>query len=79
MSKIFLDTVLNKVTNEEVCKQYSGKFILNTINDFKVGEPLKIKYIGGLSFSHEDIVDIEENDYGFWIETTKKLWKFDYK
>lgn len=78
MQKLSLDMILNKNTKEEICKQYSKKLVSNDINDFKIGEPLKIKYLAGSSFTHEDIVDIEEDDYGFWIETTKKLWRFNY-
>ena len=79
MSKLSLYMILNKQTKEEVCKQYSKKLISNDINDFKIGEPLKIKYLDGSSFTHEDVVDIEEDDYGFWIETIKKLWRFNYE
>ena len=39
----------------------------------------KIKYLDGGSFTHETVLELNEDCDGFWIETTNKLWKFDYK
>ena len=77
MKKEILDKVINKATKKEVCDSYSGKYVAEV--SCIVGEPLKIKFEDGSSITHENIIDLAENDYGYWIETTKKLWKFDYK
>lgn len=76
MNKELLDKVYNKKTNQEVCPQYCGRCVTNV--SFNIGEPLKITFEEGGSISHENIIEVSEDDYGYWIETTKKLWKFDY-
>ena len=76
MRKEILDKVINKKTNQETCFEYSGKYV-NSVS-FDIGQPLKIVFENGGSITHETIIDVSEDDYGYWIETTKKLWKFDY-
>ena len=75
--KIFLDVVLNKRNKQEVCSQYCKRFIKDV--KVEIGKPLKIQYLNGGSFIHETVLELNEDCNGFWIETTNKLWKFDYK
>ena len=69
--------IYNKNTKSDVCSQYKGKEIENVICN--VGECLKVNYASGSGFTHYEIVlDVDETDYGFWVETTRKMWRFDY-
>lgn len=77
MRKEFLDVVLNKRTMQEVCSHYCKKFVKDV--KAEIGKPLKIEYLDGGSFTHETVLELNEDCDGFWIETTNKLWKFDYK
>ena len=77
MRKEFLDVVLSKRTMQEVCSHYCKKFVKDV--KVEIGKPLKIEYLDGGSFTHETVLELNEDCDGFWIETTNKLWKFDYK
>ena len=77
MRKEFLNMVLNKRTMQEVCSHYCKRFVKDV--KVEIGKPLKIKYLDGGSFTHETVLELNEDCDGFWIETTNKLWKFDYK
>lgn len=68
--------IINKHTNQDVLHDYLNKELI----DFKgnIGEDLKIIYSNGHSFfTHEKVIECDQDDYGFWIETTNKLWRID--
>ena len=45
----------------------------------EIGKPFKIFFERGGFMVHQVVTaNIEEDDYGFWVETTTKLWRFDY-
>ena len=45
----------------------------------EVGKPFKIFWERGGFMTHQVVMKPpEEDDYGFWIETTTKMWRFDY-
>lgn len=45
----------------------------------KVGQPFKIFWENGGNMIHQVVTKApDEDDYGFWIETTSKMWRFDY-
>lgn len=45
----------------------------------EVGKPFKVYYERGGFFIHQVVTDPpEEDDYGFWVKTTTKIWRFDY-
>ena len=67
--------IINKATNQEVCQRYINKPIREIIDD--IGKELKVIYEDGSFFTHEAIINHQQDDYGFWIETTNKLWRFD--
>lgn len=75
VSKLLLHSLYNKNTRQEVCNYYANRVCKEV--HMEIGEPLKIKYETGSGFTHEKVFDIEENDYGFWVETTRKMWRFD--
>lgn len=77
MRRELLDKIIDKETNQEICVKYSSKYASSVSLD--IGHPLKIRFEDGSIITHETILDVLEDDYGYWIETTKKLWKFDYK
>lgn len=67
--------IVNKQTNQDVCQNYLNK----ELRDFEanIGEDLKIIYANGSFFTHEKVLECDQDDYGFWIETTNKLWRID--
>lgn len=73
-----LQVVINKSTQEEVYNEHCGYLIINDINDFQIEKPLKIQLVNGSQFTDEIILDLAEDDYGYWIETTENRWRFDY-
>ena len=45
----------------------------------EVGKPFKIFFEKGCFMVHQVVkAEPKEDDYGFWVETTTKLWRFDY-
>ena len=70
-----ISKIINKHTNQEVCKQYINKLVREIVDN--IGEELKVIYEGGSFFTHEIVVSHDQDDYGFWIETTNKLWRID--
>lgn len=73
--KLLLHSIYNKNTEQRVCDYYTNRIVTHFVAE--IGEDLKVIYEGGSFFTHEQVVDVEENDYGFWIETTRKKWRFD--
>lgn len=67
--------IMNKTTQQEVCQQYINKPIREILDD--IGKELKVTYEDGSFFTHEIVIEHEQDDYGFWIETTNKLWRID--
>lgn len=67
--------IINKHTNQEVCKQYINKPVKEIVDN--LGKQLKIVYESGSFFIHEIVISRVKDDYGFWIETTNKLWRFE--
>lgn len=57
--------VINKNTNQELCQQYINKPIREIVDE--IGKELKVIYDGGSFFTHEVVVDHNQDDYGFWI------------
>lgn len=67
--------IINKNTGKTVCNQYLNRKIDFDKCVFELGQPLKIVYSDGLSFTHEDIWFITIIDeVTIKIETTKKVW-----
>lgn len=45
----------------------------------EVGKPFKIFWERGGFMVHQVVMKPpEEDDYGFWVETATKVWRFDY-
>lgn len=77
MEKLLLHSIYNRKTNEEVLKEKSKReCTLSFINNF-TEMIIKYEHRGTLRY-FEKVEDIEENDYGIWVTTTNKLWRFDY-
>lgn len=76
--KCVLALVKDKITKKETHKEYANMRI-GTVH-CTTGKPLSIywKNNWGNLYVDECVIDIDENEYGFWIETTNKLWRFDY-
>jgi len=72
---VVIGKIVNKQTNQDVCQNYLNK----ELRDFEanIGEDLKIIYTNGSFFTHEKVLECDQDDYGFWIETTNKLWRID--
>lgn len=67
--------IINKTTQQEVCQRYINKPIREIVDD--IGKDLKVTYEDGSFFTHEKVIECNQDDYGFWIETTNKLWRID--
>lgn len=65
----YLDKIYNKIDSSEIDKEYCKK-ALHEVNVI-IGNHLILEFLDG------GIV-IDEDDYGFWVETENKLFKFDY-
>jgi hypothetical protein len=72
---MIIGRIINKYTDRDVCPQYTFKPVREFIDD--IGKELKVTYEDGSFFTHEIVVSHDQDDYGFWIETTNKLWRFD--
>lgn len=77
MYKLLLHSIYNRNTNEEVLKEKSNRVcILSFENDFT---EMIIKFENGGTLRHfEKVEDVEHTNYGVWVTTTNKLWRFDY-
>lgn len=74
--KYKIGCILNKKTKQSVCSHYTNKLINKVICD--IGKELIVFYVSDGHFSHEKVINVLEDDYGFWIETTNKEWRFDH-
>lgn len=76
MERFIIGAILNKKTDDLVCKHYYNRPIKEIIDI--IGQPLQIQYEDGSFFTHEKVIDHYQTDYGFWVETTSKNWRFDW-
>lgn len=76
MDRLLLHSIYNRDTNEEVLKEKSNRVcMLGFENDFT---EMIIKFEKGGTLKHfEKVENVEETDYGVWVITTNKLWRFD--
>ena len=74
--KLLLHSIYNRNTEQEVLKHKSNRVcFLSFENDFT---DMIIKYEKGGTLKHfEKVENIEQTDYGVWVTTTSKLWRFD--
>ena len=75
---IKLINLININTQQEVCSQYNNRKVDYSRSLIKVGEPLKIVDTDHIFFQHEEVIDIQEDYYGFNVITTRKIWSFEY-
>lgn len=70
--------ILNRKTLRSVCQNYCGKEIDFDKCNFNIGKPLKITYITGSYFTHENVEDIKDGDINtFQVITTNKIWEIE--
>ena len=76
MDKLLLHSIYNRNTNEEVLKEKSNRIcFLSFENNFT---EMIIEYEEGRTLKYfEKVEDVEQTDYGVWVTTTNKLWRFD--
>lgn len=76
MDKLLLHSIYNRNTNEEVLKEKSNRIcFLSFENNFT---EMIIEYEEGGTLKYfEKVEDVEQTDYGVWVTTTNKLWRFD--
>lgn len=68
-------SIINKYTRKDICAQYLHRKVDLDNSIIVVGEPLKIVYITGSYFIHEEVVFVEQFSSGIIsIETIKKIW-----
>lgn len=75
MERHIMGLIKNRATGNDVCSHYLNIPIKEFIAD--EGKPLKIKFENGCMFTHEIVEELEQTDYGFWITTTRKIWRLD--
>ena len=67
--------IINKNTYESVCYYYLNKEIDLDKCIIEIGKPLKIVYLDGSHFTHEDVCSVRDvDDEIITIHTTKKVW-----
>ena len=73
---MLLHSIYNRNTNEEILKHISNRICyLGFDNNYKY---MIIRFEKGGTLRHfEEVEDIEQNDYGVWVTTSKKFWRFD--
>lgn len=76
MGKCTIGAIYNKSTNELVHKEFYNKPIKEVVD--VVGEPLKIIFEDDLTLLFKEVVNHDQTDYGFWVETIYKNWRFDW-
>lgn len=76
MDKLLLHSIYNRNTNEEVLKEKSNRIcFLSFENNFT---EMIIEYEEGGTLKYfEKVEDVEQTEYGVWVTTTNKLWRFD--
>lgn len=76
MKKLLLHSIYNRKTGERVLKEKSDRICsLSFEKDFT---EMIIRYEKGGTLKHfEKVEDITETDYGVWVTTTNKEWRFD--
>lgn len=47
------------------------------ILELEINEPMVIRFVDGYTFTTSTVVDIDETDYGIWVMTTDKTYRFD--
>lgn len=72
----YLDKIYNKIDSSEIDKEYCKK-ALHEVNVI-IGNYLILEFLDGGIVIDEPVISIDEDDYGFWVETENKLFKFDY-
>jgi len=75
MNKVMLLEIISHHGNEV---RHIGRFVDLLHCDIVVGKPLKIQYAKGGYFNHEDVIKVDEDEYGIFVDTTHKKWHFVY-
>lgn len=69
--------VYNNKTNMMVNPEYYNRPVKEVVCN--LNEPLKVFFEKGGFFVHQVVKkEPAEDDRGFWIETSTKIWRFDY-
>ena len=77
MTKLIIGKIFNKQTDEEIreLKWLIGKEVrIFTLN---YGEPMIFDIEHSMIFSTTNVINIDETDYGIWIETEEAIYRFD--
>ena len=77
MRKFVLAFIEEKSTGENITNILPKKII----KDIIAGEDQNLGLIyeeGNASYLYDKVIDIEETDYGLWVETESRLYRFDY-
>lgn len=77
MSKLIVGKVVSKDKPwEDIMQNYINEFVKDFT--YEIGHQFAIFFENGNETVFPSIIeDFEENDYGFWIETTDMLWRLD--
>lgn len=74
-----LVNIINKSTKLEVCPQYYNWDVDTNKSIIEVGKQLKITNLEESFFNHhEKVVNIKDTYNTMTVETTRKIWNFEY-
>lgn len=77
--KLLLHSIYNRGTKDKILPQYSNRVCtLDFVKESNGLEYMLIDFEKGGKLKHfENIVDVCEDDYGVWVTTISKSWRFD--
>lgn len=77
--KLLLHSIYNRGTKDKILPQYSNRVCtLDFVKESNGLEYMLIDFEKGGKLKHfENIVDVCEDDYGVWVTTVSKSWRFD--
>lgn len=51
--------------------------LIEDYDTIEVGAPLVIRYIDGDTDTYDNVISVNQTDYGFWVETETLNFRFD--
>ena len=74
--RLLLHSIYSRTTGKEILKEKTNRIcLLSFENNFN---EMIIRFEKGGTLRHfEKVEDIDQTDYGVWVITTNKLWRFD--
>lgn len=80
MQKLIISEVLDNSTGKrsERFGYRVGRECCTAKPYIEEGVPLIVNYFNNRGFMTTPVLDVEEDDYGFWVKTKNRNYRFDY-